>query len=145
MKTLLGTAVLLLGLTACGAAIRPIQYAPKPQRVAQPAQQIASIILANTVQGCVSEPEVSPTMLVVKYVCSRGVGNSVIRFAQIRSIELSQSGEWYRVLVKHEGGADDFSWTSKSLDDMKHLADAISAQAGGGDTATQPADNKTQI
>jgi len=65
-------------------------------------------------------------MLTVKYVCQDGIGNAVLRFDQVDTITLQQSGEWYRVLVKHTS-AEDFSWTSKSRADMERLADAVTA------------------
>lgn len=126
----------LLPLTfACAAAIKPIAYEPQASRVKDPAAVAKTIIESNTVQGCVTEPQVSEVMLVVKYVCSNGVGNSVARFDRMESIKLEQSGEWYRVLVKHKGGSEDFAWTSKSLEDMQLLADALAA------LSTTPASN----
>lgn len=34
------------------------------------------------------------------------------------------------MLVKHSGGTADFDWTSKNLDDMRRLADALTALSG---------------
>ena len=141
-------AVLAAAVLAACATITPIAYSPNPARIANPAEEARSIILANVVQGCIAEPEfTSPTMLVVKFVCSTnggGVGNSVVRLDQVQGITLEESGGWYRVLVKHTGGAEDFAWTSRSLQDMERLADALTALSAGGaptstSTSTSPA------
>jgi hypothetical protein len=121
---------LALGLAACGAGITTLPYSPQPGRISNPRETIAKLILANTVDGCVSQPTIDETLLVVKFVCTgngRGVGNSVARLDQIDGIAVQQSGEWYRVLVHHKNGAADFTWSSKSLDDTQHLADAFAA------------------
>jgi len=127
------TLSLSLGLVAaCGAPIRPVAYSPNPQRVANPPAEVKALILANTVSGCVTEPEFTGRMLVVKFVCTSGyagVGNRVVRFDRIVDIKLEESGGWYRVLVKHSEGTADFDWTSRSLEDMRRLADALSALA----------------
>lgn len=120
-------------LASC-ASITPVAYTPQPTRSADPAGEMRALVLANTTQGCVTEPDVSAEMFVVKFVCSSGVGNMVIRFAQVKSITLDKYGEWYRVLVQHNGGAADFAWTSKSLEDMQRLADAIAAASSGTST-----------
>jgi hypothetical protein len=115
-------------LTSCfGIASKPVAYAPNPGRIADPRAAARELILANVVQGCIAEPEATETMLIVKYACEGGgAGNAVIRFNDIKSITLDQSGDWYRVLVRHNSAAD-FDWTSRSLDDMQHLADALTA------------------
>jgi hypothetical protein len=122
-------------LTAC-ATVTPIAYSPNPGRIANPQEEVRSIILANVVQGCIAEPEfTSATMLSVKFVCSGGVGNSVARLDRVQGITLEESGGWYRVLVKHSAGAADFAWTSRSLQDMERLADAFTALSAGGSPA----------
>jgi hypothetical protein len=122
-------ATLALGAAAC-APIVPVPYEPQPGRIAKPKEEIKTIILANTVQGCMSEVEASERIIAVKYACAAGsyggIGNSVIRLEEIDNIELQQRGEWYRVLVHHKG-APEFAWTSKSLTDMQRMADAITA------------------
>ena len=65
----------------------------------------------------------------MKFVCTDGAGNVVLRFDQISSIELQQQGPWYRVRVHHSRGAEDFVWDSKSLDDAQRIDDAITAIA----------------
>jgi hypothetical protein len=129
-KTLL--LCIALALAAC-AGVTPVAYTPQPQRISDPAGEVKKLILANTVDGCVSEPDFNDNLLVVKFVCAAsgrgGVGNAVARLDQIQTISLEQSGEWYRVLVHHRGGAQDFSWTSKSLDDMQRMVDAFTALA----------------
>ncbi len=147
MKELTAAALLAWTLSAC-ASVTPIAYAPQPARIADPAAEAKALILANTVQGCIAEPEASATMFVVKFVCSGesgGVGNSVVRFKDVQSITLDQQGEWYRVLVKHGGGANDFFWTSKSLDDMQRLADALTALSAAGAPAAEPAPGASSI
>lgn len=135
-------APLALGaLIACAAAITPIAYNPNPARIANPAEEAKQLILANVVQGCVAEPEVTETMLTVKFVCSSGVGNSVVRFDKVESIVMDESGGWFRVQVLHRDGAAPFQWTSKSLDDMQRLADALTALSGA--PAAAPAKNTT--
>lgn len=134
----------LLLLSGC-ASIIPVPYTVQPSRITNPAQEVKQLILANTVQGCVTEPEVSPTMLTVKFVCSRGVGNAVVRFDRVANIKIEQSGEWYRVMVTHKPGTDDFDWTSRSLEDIQRLADAISALASPADAAPAPQIDTTKI
>lgn len=120
--------LLLLALVGCS-SIKPIAYTAQPQRIANPGEEVKNLILANTVQGCVTTPELKESMLVVKALCSNGVGNQVIRFDRVKSVTLDQSGEWYRVMVKHGEGIADFWWSSKSLEDMQRMADSISALA----------------
>lgn len=128
LKTSLAT-LCLLGLVGC-ASIKPLAYTARPERIANPGEEVKNLILANTVQGCVTTPELKDTMLVVKALCSNGVGNQVIRLDRVKSVTLEQYGEWYRVMVKHGEGVADFWWSSKSLEDMQRMADAITALAG---------------
>lgn len=133
----------LIPLTfACATAVKPtpIAYEPQGSRLSNPAEVAKAIIVSNTVQGCVTDPSVNEVMLVVKFVCSNGVGNAVARFDRVQSIQLDQSGEWYRVSVKHRGGSEDFTWTSKSLEDMQRLADALAALSTPANSA-KPADS----
>ena len=102
-------------------------YTPQPTRISNPRDEVKRLIIANTVGSCVSTPSFDKDMLVVKFVCGGQVGNGVARLDKVKSIELQQYAEWYRVLVHHEAGITDFSWTSKSLDDMQRLADALTA------------------
>jgi hypothetical protein len=125
MKSVL-SALALCALAAC-ATITPIPYDPNPARVGDAATEARQIILANVMQGCIAEIEIGPTMMTVKFVCSSGVGNYVMRFDKVDTITLSESGGWYRVLVSHKDGIAPFRWTSRSLDDMKRLADALTA------------------
>lgn len=131
MKRFLATALLslvvLVVLAGCGSIV-PVAYTPQPSRISDPVAETRTIILSNTVDGCIAEPEFSERMLVVKFACSRGgVGNSVLRFDRVSSIDLQQYNDWYRVLVHQNGGAKDFAWTSKNLADMQRLADALTA------------------
>ena len=120
----------LIALSGCvSSSIMAIPYSAQPQRIANPREEVKSLILANTAGGCVATPEVKEKLLVVQAVCSGGVGNWVIRFDRVKSVALEQSGEWYRVVVKHSEGITDFAWTSKSLEDMQRMADAITALA----------------
>ena len=134
MMKLVSAALFALVLAAC-ASIEPVAYTPNPGRIADPRAEARELILANTVGGCIAEPEFSETMLIVKFVCtgdSSGVGNAVVRFNEVETITLQQSGEWYRVRVHHTGGAPDFDWTSNSLADMQRLADAFTALSSAG-------------
>ncbi len=142
LRSLLLAAVAAASVAACGAPIHSVPYTPNPGRVAQPAHEVENVILANTVDGCLSETSFSERMLVVKYACANGyrgrLGNRVVRFDRIASIALEESGGWYRVLVKHNDGTPDFDWTSKNVEDMRRLADAftaITAHVNGAPTA----------
>jgi hypothetical protein len=118
---------LFLPVAACGSIV-PVPYTPQPSRIKDPMAETTTIIESNTTQGCIAQPELTRAMLVVKFACSRaGVGNAVVRFDRVSSIEIQRYNEWYRVLVHQTGGAEDFAWTSKSLNDMQRLADALTA------------------
>jgi hypothetical protein len=119
---------LLLGCVAC-ATITDIPYNAKDNDTGT--GDIKAMINANVVQGCIVEMEDGPSMLAIKYACTSGIGNSVLRFDQIADMKLQQSGEWYRVMVTHKT-ADEFSWTSKSRADMERLFDAIHAVSQAG-------------
>ena len=134
MKRALATVLVTLLTSAC-ASIQPIPYSPQPSRIKDPVAETRTLILSNTVEGCIAEPDFSDAMLVVKFACTRqGVGNAVLRYDRVEGIELQQYKEWFRVLV-HQRGAEDFAWTSKSKSDMERLADALTA-------LTKPADAK---
>ncbi|MHB8875148.1 MAG: hypothetical protein ACYC8T_15790 [Myxococcaceae bacterium] len=113
-------------LAGC-ATITPVPYAAQPGRVADPANEAATLIKANVVGGCIAEPSYEKPLLIVKFVCSNGLGNTVAKLDRVEKIYLEQSGEWYRVVVRHIGAGEDFTWSSKSLDDMQRLADALTA------------------
>lgn len=145
IRNTIALAFLSIILFAC-ATITDVAYQPQPSRITDPRAEVKAIILANTVQGCVADPDVGEKMLVVKFVCSNGkggVGNSVVRFDNVGSITLQQSGEWYRVLVRHKNGADDFSWGSKNLDDMQRMADAFTALKAANDAPADAAKTGT--
>lgn len=127
---------------ACVPRIHTIAYTPQPQRIAHPEQTLATLILANTVAGCVTNPVYSDAIFIVKFVCTGGAGNTVLRLDQIASIELLESAPWYRVRVRHNRGAEDFVWNSKSLDDAQHIADAIQALASPVQPAPAPTSTK---
>ena len=127
MRASIACLVLIALASACVPPVQALRYSPQPGRITQPEQELKTLILANTVQGCVTEPSVSGAMLVVKFVCTQAVGNAVVRFDQFESIELQQQGPWFRVRVHHGKGPEDFVWDSKSLDDAQRMADAIVA------------------
>ena len=132
-------ALIALPLLAACASIQSVPYSPQPSRIKDPVAETRTIILSNTVDGCIAEPNFSDAMLVVKFACShRGVGNSVVRFDRVESIELQQYKEWYRVLVHQRGGAQDFTWTSKSKGDMERLADALTALSKPAEAKREP-------
>ncbi len=141
MKPIMLLPLVIAALTAC-ATITPVPYTADPQRITDPRAEIKALIEANTVQGCVAEPEVSETIVVVKFVCSGGgIGNTVARLDRVKTIGLEESGGWYRVLVKHTSGEEDFAWTSRSLEDMRRLADAmtaLSSSVGAGAETSPP-------
>lgn len=118
--------LLLVFLIACHPIV-PVVYSPQPARIADPAAEVVSLIRANSRQGCVTSAEVDPRLVSVRFVCSEGIGNTVARLDRIQSIVLQQSGAWYRVLVHHSDGTEDFSWTFRSLDDTERMADALTA------------------
>lgn len=126
MRTLLA-ALLCASAVACAAAITPVAYNPQPERIADPAEELRTLILANTVQGCVSEPELNGPLFTVKFVCSSGVGNAVARLDRAKALILDESGGWYRLRVMHEEELQPFLWTSRSLKDITRMADAFSA------------------
>ena len=125
-----GSVVVMMAVGVGCASVTPIPYEPQPARISNPREEINTLILANTVQGCITKVEFSERLMVVKFACANsgggGVGNGVVRLDSIDHISLQQSGEWYRVLV-HQRGAEDFGWTSKNLIDIQRLADAFTA------------------
>jgi hypothetical protein len=135
MRRLTIALALALGLVSACATVTPVAWTPNPARIANPADEVRTIILANVVQGCIAEPEfTTPTMLIVKFVCTSGgggVGNFVARLDQVERITIEESGGWYRTSVKHTSGIEDFTWTSRSQQDMERLADALTALAAG--------------
>ena len=80
LLTLLGALALLLPALPGCASITPIAYTPQPSRITDPSAEVRSLIQANTLGGCVAEPELSSTLLVVKFICRNAVGNSVVPF-----------------------------------------------------------------
>jgi len=129
---------LLLAASACGAAIHPIAYQPKTMPPARAARTARALITANTVQGCLSEVDLHDNMLIVRYACSHAIGNGLVRLDRIASIELAESGGWYRVLVKHRDRTEDFFWTSKNVDDIRTLADAVASLVPEGTAPPTP-------
>lgn len=125
---------LALLAVGCGSIV-PITYAPNPARIANPADEVKGLILANTSPGCVAEPSFLNKMLSVKYVCARAIGNTVVRFDRVKRIHIQQFKTWYRVVVEHND-APTFYWTSKSQTDIERLADAFTALT---DAASKPA------
>ncbi len=85
----------------------------------------ATLIKANTRQGCVTETEFSEVLLNVQFVCNGGLGNSTVRFDQVDKVFLQKSHDWYMVRVEHKNGLNPFEWSSKILGDMEKLADAL--------------------
>lgn len=120
---------LVVAWTACAPAVHTLVYAPQPQRIEHPDRTLATLIVANTVQGCVTMPSYNEGIFVVRFVCNNGGGNMVLRPSKIASIELLQQGPWYRVRVHHMDRTEDFVWDSKILDDAQHIADAIAGLA----------------
>jgi hypothetical protein len=113
-------------LGAC-ASITPVPYTLAPERSHDPVAEATTLIKSNVVGQCIAEPSFEKPMLIVKFVCSEGVGNSIAKMDRVANIHLEQSGEWYRVVVHHKDTTEDFTWSSKSLEDMQRLADALDA------------------
>ncbi len=120
--------LLVMG-TACGSRIHKVAYTPQPERIEDPAKMLATLILANTTPGCVTNPTYSDALFIVKFVCNRGTGNIVLRPSLVESIEVQESAPWFRILVHHRNQIDDFTWSSKNLDDVQHMADSVHALA----------------
>jgi hypothetical protein len=132
-------ALLVMSLSAQGCvSAQPIAYSPQPTRIANPKEELKTLILANTTPGCLTDASFSGSMLVVKFVCQAHAGNLVIRFDQIASIELLQSGARYLVRVKHSRGAVDFGWVSRTLEDAQRMDDAITALSKGTSIVATP-------
>ena len=124
-------------LFACAPAVQTVAYTAQPTRIDHPQEELKSLILANTVSGCVTEPTFAGATFVVKYVCTGGLhggvaSSSILRLDRVRTIDLQQQGDWYRVRVQHSPGIDDFVWDSKSLEDAQRIDDAITALARHG-------------
>ena len=129
--------------SACAASITNIHYTPQPSRIANPAADVKLLIQANTVANCTTTPEVQSLLIVVQSTCTGQedsveivenrpyvtTGSAVVRLDHVESIKLQKSGVWFGMFVHHNNGANDFVWTSKSLEDMERLADAITALA----------------
>lgn len=138
-------ALFLVTATAmgCGSPIVPVPYTPHPDHVADARAEVKRIVLGNTTEGCISEPEWGGNMLVVKFACTRAVGNAVLKVDRVKTLVLEQSGEWYRVRVTHSDTTPDFAWSSKSLEDMQHLADAVAKLSGRGPVPAPTASGTT--
>ncbi len=135
--TLLAFPFLASILFACAPAVQTVAYTAQPTRIDNPKEELKSLILANTVQGCVTEPTFVGATFVVKYVCTGGIhggvaSSTVLRLDRVRAIDLQQQGEWYRVRVQHADGIDDFVWDSRTLEDAQRIDDAITALVGHG-------------
>ncbi len=127
---LLAAASMVGGCFGHGRVGDPLEYVAQPARISDPAEEVKSLILANTNNGCVSEPIFQKKMLLEKFVCSLGVGNSLVRFDQVKSITLEKSGEWFGARVRHSSSVEDFLWTSKSREDMERMIDALTVLSG---------------
>ncbi len=120
--------LLLLGSLGACASIQPVPYAPQPGRIRDPRAEISAFIKTNTTSGCIAEPEFKDALLDVKFVCSYGgVGHQLARVDRVDRVSLEQYQEWYRVVLHHSNGTDDFTWSSKSLEDVQRAADAFEA------------------
>lgn len=120
---------MVLAQAGCGPGITWLAYTPHPENASDPAKQAKILVEANTIDGCITDAEVEQQIFVVKYVCGGQTGNQVAHLDDVSYIVLQQSGEWYRILVHHKSGGDDFGWTSKRRADMEHLGDALTAIA----------------
>jgi|GEM_PF-1457616 len=116
----------LLVLIGC-ASIQSVAYTPQPDRISDPQAEITRFIMLNTTPHCLAEPQFEERVLDVKFVCSNGIGHFMARLDQVESIQIEQFKEWYRVILRHSGGIDDFSWSSKRLEDVQRAADAFDA------------------
>ena len=121
---------LSLGLfSACGATLVP--YTPQPMAVAQPADKLESLIVANPMTDasnspCISRVSKTPGVFVVESVCGAGMKTNRVRFETVQSIELRGGPSLYAVIVMHTGG-DAFVWYTDSLKDAQRMADCVAA------------------
>lgn len=129
---------------ACAFMVKSVDYNVQPNESINPPNEIVSLIKANTDENCVSEPTFDSTVIAIKRVCTHytrpsELSSHVIRLDQIATISLSQAGNWYVITVKHTGHTREFRWWSKSLDDMKRLANAIAALSPSSELPKQEA------
>ena len=141
--TSLSLPALVLFLACAGAGIKRMDYGLQPERIEDPQAEVLRFINLNTTQGCITEPAFDDRVLLVKFACNNGVGNSTARLDRVKEIALEQYEEWYRVVVRHSDGSPDFAWSSKSLEDVQRAADAFAALSGAGPTRRAPANNTT--
>jgi hypothetical protein len=122
-----GTIIAIAAITAsaCAWSWKPVAYQPKSLGDMDAREVAATLIKANTRQGCVTETEFSEVLLNVQFVCNGGLGNSTVRFDQVDKVSLQHSHDWYMVRVDHKNGLTPFEWSSKVLGDMEKLADAL--------------------
>ncbi len=132
--------LLLSSLSAC-ASFQPVPYALQPGRIRDPRGELITFIQSNTHVGCISEPEFREQVLYVKVLCSHAVGHQVARLDHVDRVTLDRYDEWYRVVLHHSNGADDFRWTSKSREDTERAADAFQALVKPGAGRAQPPKN----
>lgn len=126
-------AAFAVALSGCIKSV-PYPYTAQPSRISDPAAEVVALIQANTVPSCVVTPKLSEKTLVINYVCTQSVGNVVARLDRVDAIGLERMGDWYRVLVHHRDGLPDFAWSSKNLEDMQRLADALTALSAAATT-----------
>jgi hypothetical protein len=126
MNRLFLSFVLAVASLGC-ASIQTVAYTPQPERIADPSREVLAFIKQNIRPGCIAEPRFEGAVLDVKFVCNEGVGHTMARIDRVAAIQIEQFQEWYRVVVKHSNGHEDFSWTSKSLEDVQRAADAFKA------------------
>lgn len=109
------------------ASIQPVAYTPQPERILEPRREVLAFIQQNIRPGCIATPRFEGAMLDVKFVCNGGLGHTMARLDRVSAIQLEQFEEWYRVVLKHSNGHEDFTWSSKSLEDVQRAADAFKA------------------
>ena len=141
MNRLLLSFVFAVVFLGC-ASIQPVAYTPQPERILDPSHEVLAFIKQNIRQGCIAEPRFEGAMLDVKFVCNDGVGHTMARLDRVSAIQIEQFQEWYRVVLKHSSGHEDFAWSSKSLEDVQRAADAFKALTG---PANQPRPGETQL
>lgn len=119
-------AIGLVALTSC-VSVNQVLYTPNPSRVADPKSDIVTLIKANTGKWCITEPTFEQNLLLVKIVCTGGrAGSRVVRLDRVEKISMQQRGLYFEIVV-HQRDGEDFSWSSKIVDDIKRMVDGFTA------------------
>jgi len=130
------SAGLLAIATALSLACRPVTpvaYEPQPSRAHDPKRELESLLVASPQDGCTAKVEFPDRVMIVRYECATygtyALLNRVVRFDDIERIALERRSDGYAIVV-HQRGAEAFAWSTRTLNEVERLADAIAALAG---------------